>query len=156
VVAKRGSAPLAGGSGGAWAIEELIGGAVEVEQRIAASATTVFSFLTDPAKFVRWMGIEARLDPRPGGTFRLDVDGEHIATGQYEVVDPPHRVVLSWGWEGSPEVPPGSTTVEITLTPDGEGTLLRLRHIGLPSEEQRASHRDGWKGYLAQLAAASG
>jgi hypothetical protein len=32
-------------------------------------------------------------------------------------------------------VPPGSTTVEITLTPDGDGTILRLRHLGLPNEK---------------------
>jgi uncharacterized protein YndB with AHSA1/START domain len=124
---------------------------VEIEQRIAASATTIFSYLTDPVKFVRWMGIEARLDPRPGGAFRLDVDGEHIASGRYEVIDAPHRLVLSWGWEGGTDVPPGSTTVEITLMPEGKDTLLRLRHSGLPSEEQRASHREGWGGYMREL-----
>ena len=41
--------------------------------------TTVFSYLVDPTKFVQWMGVSAEIDPRPGGAFRLDVDGEHIA-----------------------------------------------------------------------------
>jgi len=150
VVAKRGPAAVARGSGGARTIEDLIG-SIEVEQRIAAPATTVFAYLTDPAKFVRWMGVEASLDPRPGGAFRLDVDGEHIARGRYEVIEPPNRLVLTWGWEGSPDVPPGSTTVEITLTPEGRDTLLRLRHSGLPSDEQRASHLEGWGRYMKQL-----
>lgn len=113
---------------------------------------TVFSYLTDPQKFALWMGREATIDPRPGGVFRLDVDGEHFASGRYEEVDPPRRVVLTWGWEGSADVPPGSTRVEITLEPDGGATLLRLRHTDLPNEAERASHALGWRQYLSSLA----
>ena len=112
----------------------------------------MFAYLTDPARFVEWMGRGAELDPKPGGVFRLDVDGEHIASGRYLEVDPPHRVVMSWGWEGSADVGPGSTTVEITLEPDREGTLLRLRHTGLPTEAERANHLAGWQGYMQALA----
>jgi uncharacterized protein YndB with AHSA1/START domain len=98
------------------------------------------------------MGVGAELDAEPGGAFRIDVDGTHFASGVYREVDPPHRVVMSWGWEGDAEVAPGSTTVEITLTPAEGGTLLRLRHSGLPSEEHRATHREGWSLYTANLA----
>ncbi len=98
------------------------------------------------------MGIGARLDPRPGGAFRIDVDGEHFAAGEYQEVHPPHRLVFTWGWEGRDNIPPGSTSVEIELTPDGSGTLLRLRHTGLPDEEQRVSHRGGWTQYTERLA----
>jgi uncharacterized protein YndB with AHSA1/START domain len=124
-----------------------------VEQRIAAAPATVFSYLTDPDKFVMWMGAGAQLDPRPGGIVRIEVDGEHIATGEYREVDPPHRLVFTWGWETDAEVPPGSTTVEITLTAEGEGTLLRLRHSGLPTAEQRSAHQSGWVMYAGQLRA---
>lgn len=99
------------------------------------------------------MGARAEIDPRPGGLFRLDVDGEHIASGRLQEVDPPRRIVLTWGWEGSADVPPGSTTVEITLQPDGQGTLLRLRHSDLPSQVERDTHAAGWTGYLSRLAA---
>jgi len=98
------------------------------------------------------MGLSAQIDPRPGGEFRLNVDGEHIAIGKYEVVEPPQRLVVTWGWEGDAEVGPGSTTVEITLTPDGSGTLLRLRHTDLPNEQQRAMHEAGWWMYAGRLA----
>jgi len=80
------------------------------------------------------------------------VDGEHVAIGQYKLVEPPRRIVFSWGWEGDAEVAPGSTTVEITLTPDGSGTLLRLRHSDLPNEQQQAIHQEGWRMYTARLA----
>ena len=35
-------------------------------------------------------------------------------------------------WEGNEGVPPGSTIVELTLEADGDGTVLSLRHTGLP------------------------
>jgi uncharacterized protein YndB with AHSA1/START domain len=99
------------------------------------------------------MGVGAQLDPRPGGKFRIDADGSNIATGEYKEVDPPHRLVMTWGWETDESVPPGSTTVVITLTPDGSGTLLRLRHLGLPTVDARERHTGGWNLYAGQLMA---
>ena len=100
-----------------------------------------------------WMGATAELDPRPGGRFRIEVDSGNVAVGEYREIDPPNRLVLTWGWERSETVPPGSTTVEITLAPEGSGTLFRLRHLGLPSEEERKSHRTGWTMYSERLTA---
>jgi uncharacterized protein YndB with AHSA1/START domain len=135
-------------------IEQLIegGSPIEVEQRIAASPAIVFSYLTDPAKFIRWMGAGAELDPRPGGMYRIEVDPANVAIGEYVEVDPPHRLLMTWGWQDSKSVPPGSTTVEITLTPDGAGTVLRLRHLGLTTDSDRRSHGDGWVHYVGKLA----
>ena len=75
-----------------------------------------------------------------------------IAKGEYVEVTPFSRVVFTWGWEseGNP-VPPGSSTVEITLVPDGEGTLVRLRHSGLPTDHAREQHSQGWAHYLNRL-----
>jgi len=59
--------------------------------------------------------------------------------------------VFTWGWEDSDEVPPGSTTVEVTLTADGDATIVRLRHSGLEPDEQREQHRHGWTHFLGRL-----
>ena len=131
-------------------IEDL-SSVIEVTQRIEAPPEIVFSYLTDSARFTQWMGIGAALDARPGGRYRIDVDGEHIASGEYREIDPPRRLVMSWGWEGHPTVPPGSTTVEITLTSEQGATLLRLRHLGLPSEAERQQHTGGWGVYTGRL-----
>ena len=136
-------------------IEDLTG-AIEITQRIEAPPEIVFAYLTDSQRFVRWMGVGAVLDPRPGGRYRIDVDGEHIVSGEYQEVDPPRRLVMSWGWEGHPTVPPGSSTVEITLTPERGATVLRLRHLGLPDEGERRLHTAGWTQYMSQLAVAGG
>jgi len=124
-----------------------------VTQRIAASPATVFSYLTESEKFAAWMGVGAELDPRPGGPYRIDVDGEHVAVGEYKELDPPHRVLMTWGWQDNEAVPPGSSIVEITLTADGHGTVLRLRHTGLPTQAESRSHQGGWTLYAGKLAA---
>lgn len=132
-------------------IEDVLG-AIEITQQIAAPPEVVFRYLTDPKRFAQWMGVGAELDARPGGRFRIDVDGEHVAVGEYHEIDPPRRLVMSWGWQGHPTVPPGSTTVEITLTPQASTTVLRLRHLGLPSSEERQLHTAGWHLYTRRLA----
>jgi uncharacterized protein YndB with AHSA1/START domain len=134
-------------------IDDLTG-AIEITQRIEAPPEIVFAYLTESQRFKRWMGVGAELDPRPGGRYRIDVDGEHIASGEYQEIDPPRRLVMTWGWEGHPTVPPGSTTVEITLTADRGSTVLRLRHLALPDEGERRLHTEGWTQYMSQLAAA--
>jgi uncharacterized protein YndB with AHSA1/START domain len=128
---------------------------VEREVVIGARAETIFSFFTDPEKMMRWMGIEVELEPVPGGSYRVNVNGRDIARGEYREIDPPHRVVMTWGWEaeGNP-VPPGSSTVEVTLTPEGEGTRVRLRHLDLP-EGAREPHAHGWEHYWERLALAA-
>ncbi len=58
--------------------------------------------------------------------------GENLARGAYLTVDPPHRVVFSWGIPGSHALPLGGSTVEFVLTHDGDDTLVVLTHRGLP------------------------
>jgi uncharacterized protein YndB with AHSA1/START domain len=130
--------------------------AVEVEVRIDASPETVFDFFTDPDKMVQWMGRSHELDPRPGGAFRCDINGRDIATGSYVEVDPPRRVVFTWGWESEGSVTrPGTSTVEVGLEAAGDGTLVRLVHRDLTTDESRAQHRHGWEHYTERLAVAA-
>lgn len=124
---------------------------LERQIRISARPEIVFSFFTDPAKLIRWKGIRAELDPHPGGIYRVEINGRDIVLGKYVEIIPFSRVVFTWGWEGeNSPLPPGSTTVEIDLIPDGEGTIVRLRHFGLPPE-LRDVHAQGWDHFLPRL-----
>lgn len=129
------------------------------ELQIDASPETVWELLVDPAKAVRWMGMLATFDPRPGGEYRVDVIPGHTASGEFVELDPPRRLVFTWGWEpgenGAAPVPPGSSTIEIELEPDGAGTRLRFTHRDLPSAESATSHEVGWDHYLARLVTAA-
>jgi len=125
---------------------------IEYEVRIAARPETVFAYFTDPARMVEWMGTEATLDPRPGGVCRIDVTGDAVMIGEFVEVETPHRLVLSWGWERAWfETPRRSTVVEVSFTPDGEDTILRLSHGRLPAVAVDF-HRNGWEHFLERLA----
>jgi uncharacterized protein YndB with AHSA1/START domain len=126
---------------------------VERELAIAASPETVWELLVNPDEAIRWMGQAATFDVRPGGAYCVDVIPGHTASGEFVEIDPPRRLVYTWGWEtGESVVPAGSSTVEFELTPTGDGTLLRFRHRDLPSAEAAASHAHGWDHYFERLA----
>lgn len=123
------------------------------EIMIDASPETIFGFLTSTEKWLEWEGTEAEIDARPGGVYRVVVGrGQWKSSGEFVEVVPNEKVVYTFGWEdeGNP-IPPGSTTVEMTLHPEGDKTLLRVAHRGLP-DEAVADHGDGWDHYLARLA----
>ena len=129
---------------------------VEREVSIDATPETIWEFLVDPEKATRWMGLSATLDATPGGLYRVEVIPGHTARGEFVELDPPRRLVYTWGWEeGENPVPPGSSTIEIELVPDGERTTVRLVHSDLPNEEAAASHGHGWQHYLERLAIAA-
>jgi uncharacterized protein YndB with AHSA1/START domain len=130
--------------------------AVRREVRIAAGPDTVFAFLTDPAKIARWAGTHAESDPRLGGPHRTVINPGHIVAGEYLEVVPGQRIVCTWGWVDSAAIPPGSTVVEIVLTPDGRETVVAITHAALPAQA-RDGHGEVWDHYLPRLAlAASG
>ena len=131
---------------------------VRRETQTAAPPATVFAFLTDPEKILSWMGTAATTEAHPGGLYLLKgVGGDRgrVARGAFREVVPVHRLAYSFGWEGSEEVPPGSSVVEIDLIDRDGGTLLRMTHSGLPNAEQCAGHDRGWTHYLGRLAIAA-
>jgi uncharacterized protein YndB with AHSA1/START domain len=126
---------------------------IERELTLEASPETVWEFLVDPDKTMTWWGVNVTFDPRPGGIFRNEVIPGHVASGEFVEVDRPRRLVYTWGWEvAEHKVPPGSTTVEIELIPEGDGTRLRFEHRDLPGAQAADSHSHGWDHYLERLA----
>lgn len=126
---------------------------VVVERRIKARPETVFAYFTDRDRWLLWQGVDALIEPEQGGAFRVNVTGNGFASGRFVEVDPPHRIVFTWGWEEPDNLTqPGTSTVEIELWPeqDGTATLLRLTHRDLlPTED--TGHEEGWMHYLDRL-----
>ena len=116
---------------------------------IDAEPEFVFRFLTTNDGMTAWMGQWADLDPRVGGKFDVNIAGTMVR-GQYLEVEPPHRVVMSWGFVGSADLPIGSSTVAFTLTPTETGTRVDLRHSDLP-ERHVPGHSTGWAHFLLRL-----
>jgi uncharacterized protein YndB with AHSA1/START domain len=129
------------------------GEAVVHEVELAASPGDVFQMFVDPARLIRWIGIAAELEPRPGGRFRFEIQPGQYCEGEYVELDPPRALELTWGWtDPAFDLPPGASRVRVELTPSTAGTRLRLVHSRLPGQI-RLLHDEGWAVFLDRLSA---
>jgi len=130
---------------------------IEQTVRIAAAPETVWTFWTEPERLAEWWGADAEVVAEPGGLFRVVMERGPVMLGTFTELDPPHRLVFTFGWEqNAPGEPlaPGSTIVEVTMTPDDGGTLLVLRHSEMPATHA-ADHAKGWDHYLGDCLVAA-
>jgi uncharacterized protein YndB with AHSA1/START domain len=79
---------------------------VTIEQtvRIGASPATVWRFWTEPELLVEWWGVDADVVAEPGGHYRVVMENGPVARGTFTELDPPRRLVFTFGWE---QTPPG-------------------------------------------------
>jgi uncharacterized protein YndB with AHSA1/START domain len=123
-------------------------------QRLVINAPLehVFDHLVDPELFGLWMAAGATLDPLPGGIVSWTHPNGDTVSGRFVEVDPPRRLVFTYGWERAEvQIPPGSTTVEIDLYAQDDGsTLVTLVHRGL-DEAAADAHSGGWAHYIGRL-----
>ncbi len=133
---------------------EAVGQVTTIERtvRIAAAPETIWSYWTDPARLAEWWGLEAEVLPEPGGLFRVVMETGPVMRGSFLELDPPRRLVFTFGWEGNaPGEPlaPGSTRVEVTISPDGDETVVELRHFEMPSTHA-SDHAKGWQHFVGE------
>jgi len=129
---------------------EVFRGSVFIE----APPEEVYRYFTEAEALASWMGDRAVVEPRPGGHFLLHFD-DRTVEGRYVTLEFPHRIVITWGRQGSARLPPGGSTLEVTFVREGSGTRVAVVHDGLP-EADRERHARGWAHYLPRLAAAAG
>jgi uncharacterized protein YndB with AHSA1/START domain len=143
----------------------------EVTVQVPAAPAEVFTYFTDPGRYVRWMGAEATLEPVPGGRYHVRMSDGFQAEGEFVRADQPHLVVFSWGFADeeaasrtrhqrgeattATAMPAGSTRVTVTLSPADGGTTVTLRHDDLPNPELRDGHQIAWETYLPRLVVAA-
>lgn len=139
-------------------------GSIHLERAFAAPVDEVFNAWTNPDVLRRWWAAQrmwtspgCEVDLRVGGRYRLRMEDDdtgqvHAVAGEFREVDPPSRLVYTWAWEGSDGLHPGHVSlVTVEFEPAGEGTLVRLDHTGLASEESVTRHTHGWNGVLENL-----
>jgi uncharacterized protein YndB with AHSA1/START domain len=143
---------------------------VHVTRELRASREEVFRTWTDPDLFRRWFtppgsaSVTAELDVRPGGRYRITLErtpmvpGTSHIVGSYLEVDPPKRLVFTFGWEAPP---PGEglgdlealdSRVTVQFRDRGASTEVSITHERLDTAALRAFHRWGWETTLDQLA----
>ncbi len=132
-------------------------GVVRIEDRYHTGIDDLWSALTDPGRLARWYG-QVEGDLRPGGQFRLHVEGADIdATGRVEACDPPRRLLVTnretdESYLRGKGVPPYDEAIEATLTADGDQTILVIEVRGMPLDKI-AFYGTGWQIHAEELAA---
>jgi glutathione S-transferase len=143
------------------ALSQTLTHTLTMTRRFAAKRELVFAAISQAEHMQQWMCPadfsvpNATADVRVGGRFHIHMvspEGNHFKVGgEYLVVDPPRRLIFTWTWEPGHTMPNIETTVSIELTEKNGETLLTMTHMGLPSEEERASHEFGWTGAYESL-----
>jgi uncharacterized protein YndB with AHSA1/START domain len=79
------------------------------------------------------MGSAATLEAVPCGAYRVMTADRVQAADEVVEVDPPRRIVFTWGWTHDHAVAPGSNRVVVTVEEETGGTRAGLRHHDLPT-----------------------
>jgi len=108
----------------------------EGQTEVEATAERVWQALTDGRELVRWFPLDAKVEPRPGGSFYLSWQNEFAATTEIQVWDPPHH--LRTGWSFHAEGP--SQVTDYYIESKGGRTVVRAVTSGFPLDESW----DGW------------
>jgi uncharacterized protein YndB with AHSA1/START domain len=115
---------------------------------IQAPRETVFRFFTDSARWAAWWGAGSTIDARPGGQVRIVHPGGAEVLGEILTVQPPDRIVFTYGYASGNPIPAGASTVTIELTRVAAGTQLSLTHT-FAEAKPREEFVQGWRYQLA-------
>ena len=133
--------------------EQFLGYVLEIERVFEAPAEDVFDAWTSEEVLRRWFHADpewetptAEVDLRVGGRLRLvmrdpKAGEDHGASGEYTVVDPPHRLAFTWKWDHHDSE---RQLIELEFTERDGATIVRMTSHGIASEERVDSHREGW------------
>jgi uncharacterized protein YndB with AHSA1/START domain len=118
---------------------------------IHARPATVFQFLTDTPHWASWWGPGSTIDARPGGRVYIRHPNGIEVAGEVIEVEPPERIVFSYGYVGDASIPPGGSRVTIRLETHPAGTMLQLTHE-FADARPRDQHEQGWRFQLSLFA----
>ena len=131
-----------------------------VRRMLPASPDAVYDEWLDPAALADWMCPRparcrnVEMEPWVGGRLRIDIsDGgaEFWVSGEYLVLDRPHRLSFSWSCSTWPD-PSLTSVVHVFLEPrDNKQTLMTIQHTLLPPGLV-GQHQRGWVAIAHQLA----
>jgi uncharacterized protein YndB with AHSA1/START domain len=139
-------------------------GTIEKSVHIDAPVEIVWRMVSEPDQVVHWFADEIDLQATPGYQGSMTFHPESGSTVHVpisiETVEPPRRFTYRWNHPaGTVATPANSMLVEFTLTPEDDGTRLRVVETGhdgpgWPQEQQDAyvdDHNEGWTTHFNRI-----
>jgi uncharacterized protein YndB with AHSA1/START domain len=132
---------------------------VKVRRIVPAPPHEVYRAWTEPELVQRWFkprggaSAGAEMVVRVGGTYRwgMKLLGHvYYAVGEYLEVEPPERLVFTFGWERA-LVRLTDSLVTVEFADRGDDTEVVITHERLPRRSLRALHGMGWRECLDNL-----
>lgn len=125
---------------------------LRIERTFEAPIEQVFDAWTSEKVMRRWLHCgpdwetpTTEVDLRIGGAIRIvmrDPDGEHHgASGEYRVIERPHRLVFTWTFDDHPD---NRQLIEIEFSERDGITTVVMINSGIASEGLEESQRTGW------------
>lgn len=118
---------------------------------IHARPSTVFAFFMNDTDWAAWWGQGSRIDARPGGRMLIRHPNGVEVSGDVLEIQPPERIVFTYGYANGNPIPAGASRVTIRLQGHPQGTLLQLTHE-FADATVRDHHVQGWRFQLSLFA----
>ena len=132
---------------------------LRIERSFQAPLDDVFDAWTSPEVMRRWFHCGpdwdtpvAEVDLRVGGAVRIVMrrpDGRQSgAHGEYTVIDRPHRLVMTWTFDDTPD---NQQLIELHFEESEGMTTVVLTNRDISTDERRDSQDEGWRLCLDEL-----
>ena len=133
--------------------DQFPGHVLEIERTFDAPAREVFDAWTSEEVLRRWLrgdpewetptaDVDLRVSHHePQAAAHPEAGENHGATGEYTVVEPPHRLAFTWAWDDQDSE---RQLIELEFTERDGATTVRMISHGISTEERVDSHREGW------------
>ena len=118
---------------------------------IHAAPKVVFRFFEESERWASWWGANSSIEPQPGGRVLIRRAEGMDVVGEVIELEPPERIVFSYGFLDRKAEPAVNSRVTIVLEPLGQSTRLRLTHE-FSDAVARDEHVQGWRFQLSLFA----
>jgi uncharacterized protein YndB with AHSA1/START domain len=123
---------------------------VVTEVELTTSPEQTFRALTDGELYSRWLQVPVTID---GGRFAATLEWGTEVRGRYELVVPPHLIVMGWDFDdGNIPVPGHPLTGYLRVHPDGAGSRVVIHQL-VNRPDQAEFMAGAWAMVLGRLKA---